>query len=80
MKDMKKQGDMPAPKADPKADLKTKGQKHKEPSYDKISAEMVKTAPSHKAKALPMADAPAGVAGVNGGTSVALPKPHTLKK
>lgn len=80
MKDMKKQGDMTAPKADPKADLKSKGQKHKEPSFGKISAEMVKSAPANKGHVLPLQDAPAGVAGVNGGESIPMPKPHTLKK
>lgn len=76
---MKKQGE--AQKlGDVKAAPSAKGSVHKEPSYDKISAEMVKSAPSAKKKALPMADAPAGVAGVNGGQSIAMPKPHTLKK
>lgn len=31
-------------------------------------------APDHKKKALPMQDAPPGVAGVNGGSPVAMPK------
>lgn len=79
MKDMKKQGD--AHKlGDVKAAPSVKGSPHKEPPYDKVSAEMVKSAPSAKKRALPSADAPPGVAGVNGGQSIAMPKPHTLKK
>lgn len=79
-KDMKHQGDMQAPKLDPKADLKHKGPQHKEPAFKQPSAEMVKSAPANKGNALPLADAPPGVAGVNGGDSMALPKPHTLRK
>ncbi len=78
-KDMKHQGDMPAPALDPKANLKSSGAKHKEPSMGKVSAEMVKSAPKNKGIALPLQDAPAGVAGVNGGESIPLPPPHTRK-
>lgn len=78
-KDMKHQGDMPAPKPDPKADLKSSGAKHKEPSYGKVSSEMVRNAPKNKGQALPLQDAPAGVAGPNGGESLPLPPPHQHK-
>ena len=79
MKKMKSQGD--AHKlGDVKAAPSAKGSVHKDPAYGKISAQMVKEAPSTKKKALPLADAPPGVAGVNGGESIALPKPHSLKK
>lgn len=80
MKQMKHQGDMPVKLGDVKSAPSSKGSPHKDPSYDKISAQMVKEAPSAKKKALPLADAPQGVAGVNGGESIALPKSHTLKK
>lgn len=79
MKKMKSQGE--AHKlGDVKAAPSAKGSPHKDPSYGKISAQMVKEAPSAKKQALPLADAPQGVAGVNGGESIALPKPHSLKK
>lgn len=77
---MKHQGDMAAPKGDVTKAPDTKGAPHKDPSYGKISSEMVRTAPQHSKKALPLADAPPGVAGVNGGQPVPLPAPHTLKK
>lgn len=80
MKKSKSQGDMPAPKADVRKAPSSKGSVHKDPSYEKISSEMVKKAPEHKKRAMPMADAPAGVAGVNGGQSMSLPKSHSLKK
>lgn len=79
MKKMKQQGE--AHKlGDVKAAPSAKGSVHKEPAYEKVSSQMVKEAPSTKKKALPLADAPPGVAGVNGGQPIAMPKPHTLKK
>lgn len=46
---------------------------HKEPAHALGEGAQSK-APDHKKKALPTQDAPAGVAGVNGGSSHALPK------
>lgn len=46
---------------------------HKEPSH-KMESGMQSMAPDHKKKALPTKDAPAGVKGVNEGSSVAMPK------
>ena len=45
------------------------GMKHNEPSYPKEEGAQSK-APDHKKKGLPSADAPAGVAGVNGGSNI----------
>lgn len=47
--------------------------KHKEPSLPVKPGDQ-SMAPDTKKKGLPMQDAPPGVAGVNGGSSVALPK------
>jgi hypothetical protein len=46
---------------------------HKEPSHPVSSGDQ-SMAPDHKKKALPMQDAPEGVSGVNGGSSLAMPK------
>ena len=63
----------PRPSAGPKLDQSSppqhKGKKHKDPSYAKEENAQSK-APDHKKKALPSADAPAGVAGVNGGSNM----------
>lgn len=45
------------------------GMNHKEASYAKEEGAQSK-APDHKKKALPSTDAPAGVAGVNGGSNM----------
>lgn len=47
---------------------------HKEPSHPVAAGDQSK-APSHRKAALPMQDAPAGASSVNGGSSMALPKP-----
>lgn len=58
------------PALDQSAAPKTKpGMNHKEPAYAKEEGVQSK-APDHKKKALPLVDAPAGVAGVNGGSSM----------
>jgi hypothetical protein len=46
---------------------------HKEPAHPVMPGDQ-SMAPAHRKAALPMQDAPPGVAGVNGGSSVALPK------
>ena len=46
---------------------------HKEPSHAVKPGDQ-SMAPAHKKAALPMQDAPPGVAGVNGGSSMALPQ------
>lgn len=45
------------------------GMNHVEPAM-KVEAGAQSMAPDHKKKALPSADAPAGVAGVNGGSNM----------
>jgi len=66
--------DMGAPKLDPSAAPATKpSMKHKEPSIPVMPGDQ-SMAPGSKKKALPMQDAPPGVAGVNGGSSMELPK------
>lgn len=64
----------------PSAPPSSAGSPHKEPPYDKVSAEMAKDAPSAKKRALPQADAPEGTAGVNGGSPMALPTHLNEKK
>ncbi len=68
----------PRPGAGPEMDQskapKTKpSMQHKEPAHPVMPGDQSK-APEHKKAALPMQDAPPGVAGVNGGREVALPK------
>lgn len=46
---------------------------HREPNH-KVEAGDQSMSPSSKKSALPMQDAPPGVAGVNGGSSVAMPQ------
>lgn len=46
---------------------------HKEPAHPVMPGDQ-SMAPSHKKAALPMQDAPAGASGVNGGSSMSLPK------
>ena len=64
----------PRPAAGPQMDQSAApkhkpGMNHKEPSYPKEEGAQSK-APDHKKKALPSKDAPAGVAGVNGGSNM----------
>ncbi len=66
--------DMSAPALDQSSAPKHKpSMQHKEPSHP-IKAGDQSAAPDHKKKGLPMQDAPAGVKGVNEGSSVPLPK------
>lgn len=53
-----------------------KGSKHKDPAgpFKEPKSGEQSAAPTHKAKALPTKDAPAGVKGPNAGASMALPK------
>ncbi len=66
--------DMSAPALDQSSAPKHKpSMQHKEPSMP-MKPEMASMAPDTKKKALPSQDAPKGVSGVNGGTSMSLPK------
>ena len=69
--------DMSAPKLDPSSAPKhSPSMKHKEPSaqyqYPKNGEQSMKL--DHSKKGLPSEDAPKGVQGVNGGSSMSLPK------
>lgn len=66
--------DMSAPKLDQSSAPKHKpSMQHKEPSHPIKSGDQ-SMAPDHKKKGLPSQDAPPGVSGVNGGSSMSLPK------
>lgn len=67
-------------KLDPSSAPSNAGSPHKEPPYDKVSAEMAKDAPSNKKRSLPMADAPEGASSPNGGKPMELPKHLNEKK
>lgn len=65
---------------DPSKAPKNKGPMHKDPPYEKASAEMAKMAPEHKKKPLTTKEAPEGVKGVNEGSPMELPKHLNEKK
>jgi len=62
------------PAMDQSAAPKTKpSMQHKEPAHPVKPGDQ-SMAPSHRKAALPMQDAPPGASGVNGGSSMSLPK------
>jgi len=62
------------PALDPSKAPSHKGSVHKEPVTMEAGEKQASMAPDTKKKSLPREDAPAGVAGVNGGSAMAMPK------